>query len=60
MAQKSLAEIIRSIKPGKSKRVIGKNANTVRATAARVLGAGNYSVAAKSDTEFVVINRVLI
>lgn len=41
---KSLADVIRGIKLGKSKRIEGHTANTVRVTAARVLGAGNYSV----------------
>jgi hypothetical protein len=46
MKEKSLAETIRAIKPGKSKRIIGHSPNVIRATAARVLGQGNYSVAA--------------
>lgn len=54
MATKSLAETIRSIKPGSKKRVTAANANTARVTAARVLGAGNYSVRAVSATEFEV------
>lgn len=54
MATKSLAETIRSIAVGKKKRVTAANANTARATAARALGAGNYSVRAVSATEFEV------
>lgn len=49
---KSLAETIRSIAPGKKKRVTAANANTARATAARVLGAGNYQVTKVTDTTF--------
>ena len=41
---KSLADIIRSIKVGKSKRIEGHTPNVIRVTAARILGAGNYSV----------------
>ena len=41
---KSLADIIRSINPGKSKRITGYGTNVIRVTAARVLGKGNYSV----------------
>lgn len=54
MSDKSLAETIRSIKVGKKKKVVAANANTARATAARVLGAGNYSVHAVSSNEFEV------
>lgn len=54
MTEKSLAETIRTIKAGKKKRVTASSANTARATAARVLGAGNYSVHALSSTEFEV------
>lgn len=43
---KSLADIIRSIKPGKSKRIDNHTPNVIRVTAARILGAGNYSVTA--------------
>jgi hypothetical protein len=41
---KSLADIIRSVKPGKSKRIDGYTPNVIRVTAARVLGKGNYYV----------------
>jgi len=46
---KSLADTIRGIKPGKSKRIDGYTPNVVRVTAARVLGAGNYSVTANTS-----------
>lgn len=52
MATKPLAETIRGIAVGKKKRITAANANTARVTAARVLGAGNYSVRAMSATEF--------
>lgn len=54
MATKSLAETIRSIAVGKKKHVTAANANTARVTAARALGAGNYSVRAVSPTTFEV------
>jgi hypothetical protein len=46
---KSLADIIRAIKPGKSKRIDGRTPNVIRVTAARVLGAGNYSVTSNPE-----------
>lgn len=49
MPNKSLAETIRSIKVGSKKTIGGFNCNTVRVTASRVLGAGNYTVAKKDD-----------
>lgn len=52
MAVKSLAETIRSIAVGKQKRVTAANSNTARATAARVMGAGNYKVTKVTETTF--------
>lgn len=53
----SLAEIIRGISPGKNKVISGHNANVIRVTAARILGAGNYSVKVSPDVySYVVCN----
>lgn len=52
MATKTLAETIRSIKVGCSRKITAINSNVARATAARVLGAGNYTVTKISDTTF--------
>jgi antitoxin (DNA-binding transcriptional repressor) of toxin-antitoxin stability system len=56
MSDKTLSEIIRSIKKGKKVRVSGHDGNVVRVTAARILGKGNYSVAKIDDDSFYVTN----
>jgi hypothetical protein len=53
---KSLADIIRSIKVGKSKRIEGHTPNVVRVTASRVLGTGNYSVTTQASDVVTVHN----
>lgn len=40
----SLSGLIRAIAPGKKAIITGRTSNVVRATVARVLGAGNYRV----------------
>ena len=57
MSTKTLPEVLRAMKVGQKKRVIAANANTCRVTAARVFGAGNYSVHTISNTEFEVVRK---
>lgn len=44
MASKTIADMIRSIKPGRSKLIEAHNANTVRVTAHRLFGPGQFKV----------------
>ena len=54
MSEKTLSETIRTIKKGKKTRISGHAGNVVRATAARILGKGNYNVAKGDNDTFTV------